>query len=185
MLRMGRWLCCYLCCQLKLPIRPLCIKTTKLLVNYHTYKTTNRWHSINAHAKNGAVTVLVSLLPIKTGTTSGMHKTTKLLVKYRTYKITNRWRSVDTYAKNGAVTVLLSLLPIKAANRFVMRKDDQVTGELPQLQNHKVLTLCWHSCGCIVHSTSAAVDYCIHADLTLLVVFLHDWDSALWQSRVA
>jgi len=49
MLRMGRWPCCYPFCQYKLPIRMLCITTTKSVVNYHTYKTTNRWCSVDAH----------------------------------------------------------------------------------------------------------------------------------------
>ena len=49
MLRMGRWPCCYFFCQYKLPIHPLCIITTKSLVNYHTFRTTNRWRSVDAH----------------------------------------------------------------------------------------------------------------------------------------
>jgi hypothetical protein len=39
------------------------------------------------------------------------------------------------------VTVLLSLLPIKAANTSVMHNNDEVTGELLYLHNHKSLTL--------------------------------------------
>jgi hypothetical protein len=68
---------------------------------------------------------------------------TKTLVNYRTYKNTNHWRFVDAHAKNGAVTVLVSLLPIEAANTSVMHNNDQVTGELPYLQDDKSLTLCW------------------------------------------
>jgi len=67
-------------------------------------------------------------------------------MNYRTYKTTNRWRSVDTHAQNRAVTMLLSRLPIDAANTSVMHKNDQVTGELPYLQDHKSLTLRWRSC---------------------------------------
>ena len=48
MLRMGRWPCCYFFCQWKLPIHLLCIPTTRSLVNYRTYKTTNRWCSVDA-----------------------------------------------------------------------------------------------------------------------------------------
>jgi len=70
---------------------------------------------------------------------------TKSLVNYHTYKTTNLWRSVSAHAKNGAVTVLLSLLPIKAASTSVMHNNDQVTGELPYLQDHKSLMLCWRS----------------------------------------
>jgi len=110
---------------------------------------------------------------------------TKLLVNYCTYKTTYRWHSVDAHTMNGAVTMLLSGLPTKAANTSVMHKNDQVTGELPYLQDHESLTLRWRWFECIAHSTSAAVDNCFHPDLTLLVVFLHDWDSALWQSQVA
>jgi len=98
MQRMERWPCCNLFCQWKMPIRPLCITTTKSLVNYLVYKTTNCWRSIDAHAQN------------------------------------------------GAVTVLLSLWPIKAGNMSVIHNNDQVTGELPYLQDHKSLTLCWRSC---------------------------------------
>ena len=31
------------------PIRPLCVTTTKSLVNYGSYKTSNRWRSVDAH----------------------------------------------------------------------------------------------------------------------------------------
>jgi hypothetical protein len=72
MLGMGKWPCCYLFCQYKLPIRPLCITTTKSLVNYCTYKTTNWWRSSDAHVKNGVVTMLLSLLPIQAANTSVM-----------------------------------------------------------------------------------------------------------------
>jgi len=70
---------------------------------------------------------------------------TTLLVNYRTYKTTNRERCIDARARNAVVTVLLSLLPMKAANTSVMHKNDQVTGELPYLQDHKSLTLRWRS----------------------------------------
>jgi len=73
MLRMGRWPCCYLFCQWKLPIRRLCITTTRSLVNYRNYKTTNCWCSVDAHAKSGAVTVLLSLLPMKAANRYVMH----------------------------------------------------------------------------------------------------------------
>jgi len=60
MLRMGQWPCCYLFSQYKRPIRPLCITTTKSLVNYRTYKTTNRWRSVDAHCN---VLFIQHLLP--------------------------------------------------------------------------------------------------------------------------
>jgi hypothetical protein len=109
MLRMGRWPCCYLFCQWKLPIRLLCITMTKSLLNYRTYKITYHWCSVDAHAKNWAVTVLLSLLPIKAANSPLCITTTKSLVNYRTYKTTNCWRSVNAHAKNVAVTVLLSV----------------------------------------------------------------------------
>ena len=97
MLRMGRWLCCYLFCQWKRPICPLRITTTKSLVNYRTYKTINRWRSIEAHAKNRTVTVLLSLLPIKAANTSVMHKNDQVTCELRYLQdhksLTLRWRA--------------------------------------------------------------------------------------------
>jgi len=43
------WLCCCLFCLQKLPICWLCITATTSWFNCHTYKTTNRWHSVDAH----------------------------------------------------------------------------------------------------------------------------------------
>jgi len=106
-------------------------------------------------------------------------------MNFRTYTTKDHWCSIDAHAKNEAVTVKLSLLPIKAANTSSMHYNHQVTCELSYLQDHRLLTLHWHSSQGIVHSTSAAVDICFHPDLTLLVVFLLDWDSALWQSWAA
>ena len=63
-----------------------------------------------------------------------------------------------------------------------MHNSNQITVWLPYLQNHKLLTLCWRWFECIVHSTSAAIDNGFHHDVNFLVVFLTDWDFALWQS---
>jgi len=96
----------------------------------------------------------------------------------------NCWRSIDTNSQNGAVTVFLSLLPMKASNTSVMHNSDRITVKLPYLQNHKLLTLHWHSFQSIVQSTSAAIDNSFHHDLNQLVVILTDWELALWQSQV-
>jgi hypothetical protein len=62
-------------------------------------------------------------------------------ITYSRCKGKNRGRSVDAHAKNGAVTLLLAVLPIEAANTSVMHNNDQVTSELPYLQDHKSMTL--------------------------------------------
>jgi len=105
-------------------------------------------------------------------------------INYPRCKAQHRWCFIDAHSKNGVVTVLLSLSPIKAANMSVMNNSDHVTRELPYLQDHKSFTHRWPTFHCIVHSTSAAVNNRFHHDLTLLVVFLSDCDSALRQSRV-
>ena len=46
---MGRWPCWSPFCQWQRPIRPLCVTTPKSLVNFRTYKTTNRSRSVDAH----------------------------------------------------------------------------------------------------------------------------------------
>jgi len=48
-LRMRWWPCCYLLHLWKLQIRLWWMTTTKSLVNYRTYKTTNRWRTVDAH----------------------------------------------------------------------------------------------------------------------------------------
>jgi len=108
---------------------------------------------------------------------------TKSLYNYHLYKTTDRWCSVDPHLQNGAVPVLLSLLPIKTANTSVRNNSDQITVWLPYLHIHKSLTLSWHWFWWIVHSIYAAIDNSFHYILNFLVVFLTDWDLALWESR--
>ena len=79
-LRLGQWLCCCLFSLLKLPIHRLCIRATKSLLNYRTYRSTNRWHFIDTHSQNGAVTVLLAVLPIQAANTSVMHKSDQITV---------------------------------------------------------------------------------------------------------
>jgi len=50
--------------------------------------------------------------------------------------------SVDAHCKNGVMTMLLSLSSIQAANTSIMNTYDEVTCELPYIQDHKLLTLC-------------------------------------------
>jgi hypothetical protein len=47
-LRIGRWPYWDHFCQSKLLIRQICRTLTKALFNYRTYKTTNRWPSVDA-----------------------------------------------------------------------------------------------------------------------------------------
>ena len=105
-------------------------------------------------------------------------------INYPRRKDKHHGRAIDPHCTNGTVAVLLSLLPIHAANMSVMTSNNQVTGELPYLPDHKLLTFCWRPFQCIAHSTSAAIDNWFYPDLNLLVVFLSDWDLDLWQSRV-
>ena len=79
--------------------------------------------------------------------------------------------------------MLLSLLPIQAANTSVRHNSNQVTVQLPDLQDHKLLTLPRPSFECIVHSTSAAIVNRVHHDLNFLGIILADRDSTMWQSR--
>jgi len=70
---MGQRMWLYLSCQYRQPILWLCIVTTKLLLNYLTYKTKNCWHSIDAHIQNGAGRVWLSLVPKKPANTTFMN----------------------------------------------------------------------------------------------------------------
>jgi len=72
--------------------------------------------------------------------------------------------------------------PKKVANMSVMHNHIQITVQSPYLQDYTSLTQHRRSIWGIVHSTSAAINNCFHHDLNLLIVFLADWESALWQS---
>jgi len=63
--RMKQWLCRFVFCLYRLPIRWLCVFATKLNLNYLTYMTKICWGSVDTHFQNGAVTVSLTLLPIK------------------------------------------------------------------------------------------------------------------------
>ena len=47
--RMGQWSCCSLFCQRRLPVHWLWKAAARSLFNYRTYKTKNRWCSVDAH----------------------------------------------------------------------------------------------------------------------------------------
>ena len=69
----------------------------------------------------------------------------KSISNYVTYKTKNCWSSVDAHFQNGAETVLLPLLPIKAANTAIILNYYQLSFELPDLRDQKLLTLYWRS----------------------------------------
>jgi len=92
------------------------------------------------------------------------------------------WWSVDANFQNWALTVSHSPLPTQAANTLGMHNGNQIPVQLPDLHDLKLLSLCWYSFKCIVHSKSAAFENCIYNYLNLLVVFQTDWDSAHWPS---
>jgi len=60
-------------------------------------------------------------------------------------KTKNHWHFIDAHFQNGAITVLLSLLPIKTAITLIIPNHYQITLQLPNLNDEKWLTLCWHS----------------------------------------
>jgi len=54
---------------------------------------------------------------------------------YATCKAKNHGLSIDTHFQTGAVTVSFDILPIKAANMLVMHSSDQITCQLPYIQD--------------------------------------------------
>jgi len=98
--RLGMEPCRCLFCSSKLPICWLWIPVSKWHPNgLTTYQTKNRWRSIDAHFQNVAVTVSISLLPIKAANTLVMDNSEQLSLQltYLWHKIslTLRWRSVS------------------------------------------------------------------------------------------
>ena len=96
-LRMGP--CRFLFCPSRLPICWLWIPASKWHPNGLTYKIKNCWRSVDAHFQNVAVTVSISLLPIKAAHTLVMDNSQQIgfQLTYLPQKISLRlcWRSVS------------------------------------------------------------------------------------------
>jgi len=118
---MGQWPWCSLFCLSKLPIRRLCLTATKSLFNYHTYKTKNRWRSVDAYSHNGAVTVMLMFLPIKAANTSVMPNSKQIAIRllYLQDKkpCTLRWRSFS----GGGSEIVAAIFTHKGGQYFDYR----------------------------------------------------------------
>jgi len=95
--RMGHWLCPFVFCLWRLPICWLCVSATELICNCPAYITTVHWRSVDTHVRNGAVTVSLSVLPLKTANTLVCMAATKSIFNYLTYKTKNHWRSINAH----------------------------------------------------------------------------------------
>ena len=71
--------------------------------------------------------------------------TTKLLHNHQTNKREKCWRSVDAHFQNGARSFLLFLVRIKNCTTSIMYNHYRIACSLPNLQDQKLLTLCWCS----------------------------------------
>jgi len=95
-------------------------------------------------------------------------------INYSGCKANNSWRSVDSHSRNGEVTVLVSPLPTTAAITLVMHTSDQITVELPYLQDHKS----WHSID--AHFDVLSIQYLLPS----LIVFIMIWTYWLSLSQI-
>ena len=129
-------------CQGRLPLHRLWIAVTRSLFTYRTYKTTNRWRSVDAHFQDGAGSLILLFVIWKAANTSYMNGCNQSAPRC-TAK--NRWRCVEAHFQNRAVIVCFTLLPRKAASMLVMDSSDHVTIHSPYLQVWKLLTLRWRS----------------------------------------
>ena len=124
-------------------MRWLCLTGTKSLCHDHTYKTINRWRSVDA---------LLTLIPTigqwpccclfclwKLPICRFWLMPTKSLFNYHTYNNKNLWCSVEAPSQNGAVTVLQTCLPINSANTSVMPNSDQNHFSIAILTGPKII----------------------------------------------
>ena len=73
------------------------MSATNRHITYPRCKTKNRWSSVKAHAMNGVVTVLLTLLPIKAAKTSVMHNNDQVTGELQYLQHHKSLRSVDTH----------------------------------------------------------------------------------------
>jgi len=180
--RMGLWLCCSLICLYKLPIRWICITATRSLFNDHTWKTTHRWHSVDTHSQNRAVTVLLSNLPLKADNLSVMHNGHQITVQWpylHDHKsLTLHWCSFSEWGGDHIAVCFA----YKSSQYVGYPQQQPDYCSITALTRPQIVDAALKLIYCIVHSTSVAMHDCFHHDLNSLFVFLSDWDSALWQS---
>jgi len=130
-------------------MRWLCLTGTKSLCHDHTYKTINRWRSVDA---------LLTLIPTigqwpccclfclwKLPICRFWLMPTKSLFNYHTYRTKNHWHSIDAHSQYGAVSMMQFHLAINAGNMSVVPNSNQITIQLPYLQQQKSLMLRWSS----------------------------------------
>jgi len=170
------------CCKM-VSISGKWMSTTSGNINYARWEAKNRWCCIDTHPRDVTGSMWLQMFPVKAVDISQMDiynwSELELPMMRCSKSLTLRWRSFPASGRNMSLTQL----PIKAANLSVTHHSDQDDVQLLYLHNHKSLTLRWHSFWCIVHSTLAAIDNRFHYNLTLLVIFLPDWELALRQSR--
>ena len=91
----GACRCCF--CAYKLPISLEWMSATNQKINYSRGNAQNHWPSVDAHSRNGVVTVLcliwLHMLPIHRLCITA----TKSLFNYHTYRTTYHWRSIDAH----------------------------------------------------------------------------------------
>jgi hypothetical protein len=96
---MGLWACQFLFLPWRLPVSWLGIIVSKSLPNWLSYKTKSHWRSVDPHFQDVAVTMLVSLSPLKAADTLVMdnHKQIAVQLTYLQDKktLTLCWHSVS------------------------------------------------------------------------------------------
>jgi len=65
------------------------------------------------------------------------------LSSYLPNKTKNHWCSIEVHLDELVVMLLLAFLPIMVANTFSTHYNNQVPDQLPDIQDHQSLTLCW------------------------------------------
>ena len=164
------------------PISDLWMFGTNRHLDYPRCKTKHCWRSIDAHIQDRAGSLSLSFLHLEAASTSFMDNCNNCHWRYPRCKAKHHWHPMDTNFQNAAVTVTLGLLRIKTTNTMVMHNSDQITVQLPYLQDQISLTLRGSSFECIFHSQSAAIDNWIRNCLTFLVAFLPYRATTLWPS---
>jgi len=91
----------------RLPISEKWISATNQNMNYPRCEGKIRWRSVDTNSQNGAVTMLLSLLPIKPAMHQLCITDTKSLFNYCTYKTWNRWHSIDAHFNALSIQHLL------------------------------------------------------------------------------
>lgn len=127
------------------PISSVWMFATNRQLDYWWCKTNSHWCSVTLIVRIGQEASWYNFCIRRQQVPYLCMFATNRCLGYPWWEANTYWHTIDTPDENGVGRVSRSPLPIPAANKLVMHNTDQITFQLPYLQDQQLLTLHLHS----------------------------------------